>query len=185
MLFPGSVGVEDGMLRNITILLATVLSAGAQTQVDLRTQSKNGAVTVENGGVAVGGRAVHNFIPGEGLVNAMTDTGTRINIQQNVDSAVIQTRAGAQSGVTLLCASSSASGSAYACSMNPTLGAHTQGMVLFWKPDVDGAGGAVTLDVDTLGPKAVKLADGIADPAVTDIRSGRLYPFGMTAPVFV
>jgi hypothetical protein len=143
-----TLGVGGRMRRLITFLMAAAsLPAAAQTQVDLRTQSKSvdftaasstkplkagvtlpascalgemffktdapaglnvfgcvntntwqlqagaGTVTVENGGTVVGTQAVQNFVVGPGLVNAMTDTGTRINIQQNVDTAVVQTRA--------------------------------------------------------------------------------------------
>jgi hypothetical protein len=48
-------------------------------------------------------------------------------------------------------------------------------MVLHWKPDANGTGGATTLNVDTLGPVAVKLPDGITDPAPGEITAGRLY----------
>ena len=139
-------------------------------------QGGAGAVTVENGGTVVGTQAIQNFVVGPGLVNAMTDTGTRINIQQNVDTAVVQTREAAQSGSALLCASASGSGSAYTCSMNPSLSSYTPGMVLFWKPDVGSAGGAVTINADTLGAKPVKLADGATDPTGADVVAGRLYP---------
>ncbi|MCU1337782.1 MAG: hypothetical protein JWO19_3363 [Bryobacterales bacterium] len=36
-------------------------------------------------------------------------------------------------------------------------------------------GGATTLNVDTLGPAAVKLTDGITNPAPGDIMAGRVY----------
>jgi hypothetical protein len=100
-----------------------------------------GEVTVENRGTVVGTQAIQNFVVGPGLGNALTDSGTRINIQQNVDTALIQTRAAAQAGSSLLCAPAGGSGSACTCSMNPTLAAYTPGMVLFLKPDVSSAGG--------------------------------------------
>ncbi len=222
------------MRRVILVLGIASLPLGAQTQVDLRTQSRNvdfgtaastrpmktgaelpatcttgemffkadaaagsnlygcvaantwslqagggggtGLVTVQSEGVTVGARNTQNFAAGPGLVNALTDTGARVNIQQNVDTAVVQTRAGAQSGATLLCAPASGSSSAYRCSMSPTLTAYTTGMVLYWRPDVTGGGTGVTLDVDTLGAASVKLADGTTDPASGDIIGGELYP---------
>jgi hypothetical protein len=144
-------------------------------------QGGAGEVTVESDGTAVGTQAVQNFIVGPGLVNAMTDTGTRINIQQNVDTAVVQTPEAAQSGSALLCASAGGSGSAYTCSMNPTLTAYTPGMVLFLKPDVSSAGAGVTIDMDTLGPVPVRLADGVTDPTAAEIVAGRLTRSGMMA----
>ncbi len=141
-----------------------------------RMQSGLSTLTVQNSGVVVGTQAAQNFIAGPGLLNVMTDTGTRINIQQNVDTAVVQTRAAAQSGEGLLCAPSSGSGSAFLCSMSPTLTSYTPGMVLFLKPDTSSAGGEVTIDIDTLGPVPVRLADGVTDPTGAEIIAGRLYP---------
>jgi hypothetical protein len=46
---------------------------------------------------------------------------------------------------------------------------------LDWKRDVNGIGGATTLDVDTLGPAAMKLADGITDPGPGETTAGRVY----------
>src|SRR5678816_1621506 len=74
-----------------------------------------------------------------------------------------------------LCASASGSGSTYTCFLSPTLSSYTVGMVLHWKPDTNGIGGSTTLNVDTLGPTAVRLADGITDPAPGDITAGRAY----------
>ncbi len=221
------------MRRLITLLMAAAsLPAGAQTRVDLQTQSKSvdftaasstkpmktgatlpaactlgelffkmdapagmnvygctagntwtlqsgsgsgGFVTIENDGTVVGAQPVENFVHGVGLVTAISDTGTKLNIQQMADTAVIQTRAGAQSGATLLCASDGGSSTAYTCAMGPTLGAYTAGMVVQWKPDVNGSGGATTLNIDTLGAMGVKLADGVTDPTAADLVAGRLY----------
>jgi hypothetical protein len=110
------------------------------------------------------------------MVDALTDTGEQINIQQNVNTAVVQSRTTAQSGETLLCASAGSSSSNYTCAMHPTLVGYTTGMVLFWKPNVNALGGNTTLDVDTLGAKSVKMADGVTDPTGADLRAGTLYP---------
>jgi hypothetical protein len=132
-----------------------------------------GTMTLENGGATVGARGVGNFIAGPGIVNALTDTGSRIDIQQSMDSAVVQTRMGLQSGNTLYCASSSGSGLAYTCSMNPTLATYTPGMMLRWRPDVGGAGGATTLNIDSLGARPLQLPDG-SNPTTADIVAGNL-----------
>jgi hypothetical protein len=39
---------------------------------------------------------------------------------------------------------------------------------------VNGSGGATTLNIDTLGAKPMKLADGVTDPTTADIVAGRL-----------
>jgi hypothetical protein len=132
-----------------------------------------GTMTLENNGLTVGTRGVGNFIAGPGIVNAMTDTGSRIDIQQSMDSAVVQTRTGLQSGNTLYCASTSGSAVTYTCSMNPALGTYTAGMVLRWKPDVNGTGGATTLNIDSLGARTVQLPDG-SNPTTADIVAGTL-----------
>lgn len=144
----------------------------------------SGSVTIMNGGVVVGTRATENFQAGVGLLNMISDTGSRIDISQAIDSAVVQTQGVAQAGTALFCASLSGSSSAYTCQVSPTVTSYTTGMVLQWRPDVNGAGGASTLNVDALGTKAVKLADGLTDPTSADVQAGRLYQLWYDGTVF-
>jgi hypothetical protein len=116
-----------------------------------------------------------NFVAGTGLVTLLSDTGSTINVQTALDPAVIQTRHGAQTGGALYCASTGGSGTTYRCSLAPALQGYVPGMVLHWRPDVNGAGGATTLEVDLLGAKAVRTADGAGNPGASDIAGGRLY----------
>jgi hypothetical protein len=127
---------------------------------------------------------VANFVWGAGIVNTIFDTGTEISIQHAVDTAVILTKAASQSGAALLCSSAGGSASAYSCALSTTLSAYTAGMVLEWKPDVNAVGSGVTLTVDTLGSRPVKLADGSTDPTVVDILAGRLYPVWYDGSIF-
>lgn len=143
-----------------------------------------GNLSVKNGGLTVGTRNAANFITGTGLINTVSDDGAEVNIQSALDTAVIQTQSGEQSGAALLCASSSGSASHYTCSLNPTLAAYTSGMTLHWEPDVTGAGGATTLNVDTLGAIPVTLADGATNPSATTILAGQLYPIWYDGAVF-
>jgi hypothetical protein len=143
-----------------------------------------GSLTIDSSGTVVGSRAIANFIPGLGILNSLSDDGTEVNIQQAVDSAVILTRANHQSGQTLLCASSSGSSSTYTCAMSPTLVSYTTGMVLNWIPDVNGTGGATTLNLDLLGAQGLKLADGVTDPVAGDITVGKMYPVWFDGTVF-
>lgn len=136
--------------------------------------SEGGSETVASNGVMVGSRPTTNFLTGAGLISVITDTGTEINIQSALDTAVVATLPGEQTGSSLLCASTSGSATTYGCSMTPTATAYTVGMVLHWVPDVNGAGGPATLNVDTLGAASVKLADGVSDPSVADIVAGRM-----------
>lgn len=112
-----------------------------------------GTLTIQNNGATVGSRGTANFIPGAGIVNLITDTGTAINIQQSADTAVMLSKVTNQAGTPLLCASASGSGTTYTCSLSPTLTTYTTGMVLFWKIDVTNTSVNPTLNVDTLGAK--------------------------------
>ena len=142
-----------------------------------------GSLAIDNNGTLVGSRNVMNLIGGVGVVNTISDTGTQINIQQSVDTSVIPSKATAQSGAMWLC-SSAGSSSTYTCGLSPTLQSYTTGMVLAWKPNVNGAGGATTLNVDTLGAVTVKQADGVTDPTGADIVAGRLYNVWHDGAVF-
>jgi hypothetical protein len=133
------------------------------------------AVTVMSDGSPVGSSGTLDFFTGLGLMTVISATGTQIDLQTALDTAVVQTQPGEQGGAALLCASASGSGSAYTCSLNPTLGSYTEGMILHWIPDLGASGGNTTLNVDTLGPQPVKLPDGVGNPAATDILAGRLY----------
>jgi hypothetical protein len=136
---------------------------------------QGGTTTIENDGVNVGTRATQNFITGTGLVTVISDTGTKVNIQQGADTAVMESRANAQSGTTLLCVSSGGSSPAFTCSMNPTLNGYSAGMAVQWRPSADGSGVPITLNIDTLGAKPVKLADGVTNPTAADLAAGRQY----------
>lgn len=146
--------------------------------------TSQGNLSVKNGDVAVGRRGTANFITGAGLISTVSDDGVEINVQSALDTALVQTQPGEQSGSALLCASSSGSASQYTCALSPTLAAYTAGMVLHWTPDVAGAGGATTLNVDTLGATPVKLADGATNPASATIVAGQLYVIWYDGSVF-
>ncbi len=148
------------------------------------TWTQPGNIAVQSDGQSVGSRSTQNILAGPGILTSITDTGSSINVLEALDTAVVQTQAGEQSGAALLCASASGSTSAYTCAMTPTAAAYITGMVLHWKPDVNGSGGTTTLNVDTLGATSVKLMDGISNPASTDIAAGRLYNLWYDGSVF-
>ena len=150
------------------------VSMQMQSQTGNASAGSGSNLTVKSDGVTVGSRGTANYVTGTGLTTVVTDTGTQINIQTALDTAVVQTQQGEQTGTALLCISNSGSTTAYQCFLSPTAAAYTTGMVLRWKPDVNGAGGPTTLNVDTLGAKAVKLADGVSDPSASDLPAGRL-----------
>ena len=146
--------------------------------------SSGASLTIESNGVAVGARSVADIIAGAGVTSLVTDTGSQINLQFALDTALVQTQFGEQSGVTLLCSSQSGSGAAYSCSMNPFAPAYTLGMFLHWIPDVAGFGGATTLNIDTLGAKSIKLDDGVTDPSSSSVVAGKMYLLWYDGSVF-
>ena len=143
-----------------------------------------GSLSVENNGTLVGSRTMENFIPGVGILNAVSDSGTAINVQQSVDTSVFLSQNSLQMGQVLSCKSASASGSAYTCAMSPTLTAYQRNMVLRWNPDVNDTGGPTTLNIDALGAVAIKLADGITDPLAGDVAAGWQYSIWFDGTVF-
>ena len=143
-----------------------------------------GAVIVENAGSPLGTASTLNFSVGAGVTQAISETGSTALIQSGADTGFVESLVRAQSGAPLLCASASGSSTAYTCSMAPTLTAYTTGMTLAWKPDVTGAGGATTLNVDTLGTISLMLADGATNPGPADAVAGRLYSVWYDGAVF-
>jgi hypothetical protein len=131
-------------------------------------------LTIQSGTTTVGTRSILSMSPGLGTIFSLNDTGTAIALQASVDTAIVETLAASQSGSALYCNSSSGSGAAYTCSMNPSLIAYTTGMVIHWKPDVNSTGGATSLAIDAQGAVAVKLADGATDPGPNDLVAGRM-----------
>ncbi len=143
-----------------------------------------GALTVKADDTVVGTRPMIDYVSGIGILNALSDNGTQILLQQSADTSVLLTKGAAQSGAAFLCGSASASGTTYTCQLTPTLTTYTAGMVLSWIPDVNGLGGATTLNIDLLGSKAIKLGDGVTNPTALDIVAGALYPLWYDGTVF-
>jgi len=195
---PHTAPLKSGAVLPATCLLADLFfqtTAPAGTNIYGCTSTNNwsleggtggtgGNLTIDLNGTVVGTRAIANFIPGAGILDTLVDTGSQINIQQNVDTGLILSRANHQSGQTLLCASASGSATTYTCAMTPTLTTYTTGMVLNWTPDVSGAGGPTTLNVDALGAEPVKLSDGATDPALGDVIAGKMNAIWFDGTVF-
>lgn len=146
-------------------------------QGDGGTELAPGSVlTLRSGGALVGTTAAVDLIPGSGILTSVIQSGGSISVQHSVDTALLQTRDEAQAGTGVYCASAGGTGNNFACTLSPVLRSYTPGMALNWKPDRNNSGGATTLNIDTLGAVAVKLADGVSDPAAGDLIAGRLYP---------
>lgn len=155
---------------------ALVWNAGASLWEPRNVTGGGGSLTWESAATAVGSRPIANLLAGTGLLNIVSDTGSKINIQQSLNTAVVLTRTAHQAGTVLFCNSTTNSAVAYRCVMNPTLTAYTMPLALHWRPDVTNSGGAMTLEIDGLGARTVKLSDGVTDPSAGDIKAGVLYP---------
>jgi hypothetical protein len=56
-------------------------------------------------------------------------------------------------------------------------------MVIHWTPDVNGAGGPTTLNIDNVSVRSIKLIDG-RDPGAADIVAGYQYDLWFDGTVF-
>jgi hypothetical protein len=122
-------------------------------------------------------------VPSGGLTSTtLQGAVTELNTIK-ADAATVQTRALAQSAQTLACVSSGVSGGAYTCAMTPALAAYTPGMVVYWRPDAAGAG-VTTLNVNGLGVRQVRRADGVSNPLSGDIAAGRMYALWFDGTAF-
>jgi len=82
------------------------------------------------------------------------------------------------------CAPAGGSGTGYACLPTPAATSYSAGVTVALVPDINGTGGATTLNVSGLGSKPVKLADGATNPGSADLAAGRLYFLTYDGAVF-
>lgn len=82
------------------------------------------------------------------------------------------------------CAPASASGTTYTCTPSPAVSSYAAGTTLAFVPDVNGTGGATTVNVNALGAKSIKLADGSTNPASTDLVASVFYLLTYDGTVF-
>jgi len=147
-------------------------------------QSGGGIISIFSNGTEVGSRSVLNYAVGQGMTQAFVDQGTRINLVTSIDSTVVQTRANAQAGNDTLCLSTGVSATAFTCTFGLTLQSYQSGMVVNWIPNQSATGTGTTLAIDGLPATAVKLSNGLTDPAAADLTAGRLYPIWYDGTVF-
>jgi hypothetical protein len=110
-----------------------------------------------------------------GLMYALWYDGAQFRVLDFLPARVAL-RSELRSSSRLRCASSATVAQDFTCQMTPTLTAYDSGLVVDWIPDVDADGEAVTLNVDGLGPIAVKRNDGAQAPRAGEFLAGTLQP---------
>jgi hypothetical protein len=131
------------------------------------------SLTVKTSGTTVGSRNTINIIPGAGITPIVTDTGSQINIQIPIDTAVTDTRLNAASGADLLVAPASNSGTAYLGCPSGITSPLTYGMLVHLVPDHASAGGVATFNYCGTGASALVEADGATNLTSSDLVAGR------------
>jgi hypothetical protein len=132
-----------------------------------------GTVAFQANNAAVATRDTVNFIGGTGSTVVGTDTGTAVNIQYLPDTAILLTKATAQTDAHKYCLSGGGSTTAFTCALSPALSGYTTGQVFNWRPDATN-GASATLNVDALGALPLRKADGTVASA-GDAVANQLY----------
>lgn len=91
---------------------------------------------------------------------------------------------GSGSGVSYCSAVSSPAGVTYICTPSPALSTYAAGTTLAFIPDVNGSGGATTVNANSLGAKPIKLADGSSNPTSSTLVAGTVYTLVYDGTVF-
>jgi hypothetical protein len=146
---------------------------------DLADPGGNGVVVRTSSGVTTN----RTITAGTGIAMANGD-GVSGNPTVSINTAEMSTTATLQSGAPFICQSASGSGANYTCSMSPALGVYTEGMVIWWTPDVSCAGGATQINVNSIGNVNVKAADGTTNPTAAQCVAGRQEPIWYDGTVF-
>jgi hypothetical protein len=134
-----------------------------------------GNISLSVGGSWVGSRSALGLSAGTGVTVLAADTGSSLNLQFDLDSAHVATLAALQEGGSLLCQSTLNGAGNHECGLLPVLSSYQHGMLLHWVPDTASDGGAIFLNVDSLGLKQVKLPDGETDPGPGELKAGGFY----------
>lgn|GEM_PF-2446182 len=110
--------------------------------------------------------------------------GAALRVTQSPMLERFQTIASSQAGTLHYCVSTGGSGSSYTCTLPEPLSSYTTGMVVHWRADVAGSGGAMTLKIGALAPVAIKSQDGISSPDSSQVLAGQLYLLWFDGSVF-
>jgi hypothetical protein len=129
-------------------------------------------------GSSVGSQPGLNFISGTGVTQTcVNNTGAaRVDCTPSLNTAVALTNANAQANKPWFCSSTNGLTS-YACTLSAAaaLTAYTSGMWLVLVVDTTNTASQPTLNVDSIGAKAITQADGATVPTAGQIVAGRPY----------
>jgi hypothetical protein len=130
---------------------------------------------IDVNGTAQGSQPTLNLISGTGIVQVCVNNtaANRVDCTPSLNTAVALTIANSQAGKADFCNSTNGTDS-YTCTLNASavLTAYTAGMHLTLSPDTSSSG-AASLNVDNVGIKNIKQADGLTDPTTAQIVAGR------------
>lgn len=174
----GALFILFDSLRGLTV-------HAASNKINLQTQA-NGIQVFVNG-VSVGLATSFNFVSGTGIVQACSPSGSQVTCTPSANTTTLVTKPVLQSGVCDFVASSNGS-SAYTYKFGiagcQTLAVYSKGMHLRLVPDVTNASGNCTLNIDNLGPIAIKQVNGTNDPTAGSLLPGQEYPIWFDGTVF-
>jgi hypothetical protein len=137
------------------------------SRTDCTLSASGTAVTVESNGTPIGSpRQTINFISSPGIANAITDTGSTINVSQGTDSTV-PTKSSLQSAAATTVTVTGSSPTTYVGSLTPALATYTRA-VLTWTPGTNCTPGPVTININGLGAVPVVEANGATNPVAAD-----------------
>ncbi|HLK18844.1 MAG TPA: collagen-like protein [Bryobacteraceae bacterium] len=132
-------------------------------------------LSIDVNGTVQGTQPTLNLISGTGILQVCTNnTGAnRVDCTPSLNTAVALTIANSQAGKVDFCNSTNGT-DAYTCSLSASaqLTAYTAGMHLTLTGDTTNSGSA-SLNVDNVGIRNIKQADGLTDPTNGQIVAGR------------
>jgi hypothetical protein len=173
---------------NATVVCADNSGASRTDCTISATGSGGGAITVESNGTPIGSpRTTINFISSQGIANAITDTGSAINVSEGTDSAVIPTKSSLQTGAAQRITITSSSATTYTGTVTPTLSTYT-GAILLFVPGTSCTAGAITINITgptgPLGVVPVTRADGLTNPIAGDCTATNIDTIAYDGSVF-
>jgi hypothetical protein len=139
-------------MKALAALLCFAFAAGAQN------------ITVQVGGAPVGTRGALDLEPGNGILEICRDdaAGNRIACMPSYNTALIATHDTVHSNENY-CSSTNGT-TVYTCQLpNKALPAYRAGMTFLLVADATCAASCM-LNIDTVGPRAIKKSDGTTDP---------------------